>query len=92
MERITASNTGFRTRQKRLSRALIVGLLAGAWVLGSPGCGPPIGTLVDANGNPIRLTAITRITADNALTDSEKRERLRALGIYDEALIELLIQ
>lgn len=92
MERITASGTGRWRQGKRLSRGLIGGLLAGAWALGTPGCGPPTeNVLADANGNSIRLTAIARITADEELTDSEKRERLRELGIQDEALIELLM-
>jgi len=80
-------------RGKRLCRVLIGGVLTGAWVLGTPGCGPPTeNALLDANGTPIRLTAISRITDDDELTDSEKREKLRELGIQNEALIELLLK
>jgi len=92
MTRITASGIGRWMRGKRLNRGLIGGLLAGAWALGTLGCGRPTeNVLADVSGNSIRLSAITRITADEELTDSQKRERLRDLGIQDEALIELLI-
>jgi len=82
-----------RTRKRWMGRALVGGLLAGAWALVSLGCGPPSeNTLADAGGNAIRLTAITRITSDDTLTDSEMREQLRSIGIQDEVLIELLLK
>lgn len=93
MKRITAVEAYSWTQTKRLHRALVGWVLAGAWALGTPGCGPPVGnTLLDTNGQPIRLTAITRIIDDADLTDSEKREQLQGLGIQDEALIDLLMQ
>ncbi len=57
-----------------------------------PGCHPPAqNVIVGANG-PIRLEAITRILDDPDLTEDEKRQDLRDLGITDEELIDVLIR
>jgi len=92
MGRITVAGTDFEKLRVYARPALLGWLVAGACMLGPLGCGPPIGTLVDANGNSIRQSAITRIVDDDELTDSEKRDALQALGIRDIALIELLLQ
>lgn len=56
-------------------------------------CQPPYPYLLkDADGQPIEMTEITDITTDTELTDDEKREALRNLGIEDELLIDLLIR
>lgn len=90
MGRTSATHTIFRAYSRT---ARLRGLMAALCTLGSFGCYyPPIGTLVDANSNPIRQSAITHITEDEKLTDSEKRDALRALGIQDDALIELILQ
>ena len=56
-------------------------------------CGPPTeNVLSDATGQSIRLEGIDRILSNNNLTEEEKREQLRGLGITDEDLIDALIQ
>ncbi len=57
------------------------------------GCQPPYPYLLKgSDGQPIEMTQITEITTDTELTDDEKREALRNLGIDDELLIDLLIR
>ncbi len=60
------------------------------------GCGAvnPAGfpnQVVGAEGRPLVLDEIEAIVQDNALTDEEKREELRGLGLEDEKLIEALL-
>ncbi|GMV96994.1 MAG: hypothetical protein HRF43_20850 [Phycisphaerae bacterium] len=50
------------------------------------------GLLEGADGVIIRLADITRITGDSDLTEDEQREALRALGLTDESLIDLLVR
>lgn len=69
---------------------LVVALLAGA-------CGFSTRTdfpnaLRDAEGNAIVFDDIRDIANDLDLSDSEKREALRELGIEDEKLIDVLLQ
>ena len=52
---------------------------------------PPYEYVLEANGQSIRLTTITQIVTDPDLSEEQKKERLRNLGIEDEELIELLI-
>lgn len=47
--------------------------------------------LVDEDGNQIRLVQIERIVGDNELTEEEKRQALKDLGITNDELIDLLI-
>jgi hypothetical protein len=70
--------------------ALVV--LGAWWAAAAVGCTPkPEDVLRDEAGNEIRLGAITAITGDETLTDGEKRQMLRDLGITDESLIEALV-
>jgi hypothetical protein len=56
------------------------------------GCPPTENVLTDPAGQSIRLTAIDRITSDPDLTEEQKRQGLRALGVTDQLLIDLLIR
>lgn len=47
--------------------------------------------ILGADGEPILLDAVEDIVNDADLTDDEKREQLRALGLEDEELIEALL-
>ena len=76
---------------KILGRILGVLLLAGL-----PGCGSGAPTtfpnqLVGADGQPIVLDDVETIVNDTDLSDAEKREQLRELGIEDEELIDSLL-
>ncbi len=56
-------------------------------------CQPPYPYLLKgADGQPIEMTQVTDITTNTELSDDEKREALRELGIEDELLIDLLIR
>lgn len=71
--------------------AALAGLLAVATVLG-PGCGPTYDfLLLDGQGDEIRLVQIDRIVNDADLTDEQKRDLLRDLGITDDQVIEQLL-
>lgn len=61
------------------------------------GCGVPTTTfypnaLTDEQGNPILLEDVEEIVNDDELTESEKRDALRDLGIEDEKLIDALLE
>jgi len=76
-------------RRKWRDRVAGAGLLAGLLV-GLIGCGPPTeNVVVDQNGNSIRLTDVKPIVTGN-LTDDEKREALRQMGLSD-ALIDVVL-
>ncbi len=47
--------------------------------------------LTNSNGEVISLDDVSNITSDPSLSDDEKRDALRALGIEDERLIDALI-
>ena len=75
-------------------------LSAGAWktlagvalfVLAAGGCPPIENVLSNAEGQSIRLSAIDDIVQNRNLTEEQKRQGLRDLGITDDALIELLL-
>jgi len=77
-------------------RRVMIGLLGG--LLACAGCGtftarptelanPETGD----NGEPLDLDAIRDITTDTNLTDPEKRDALRDMGILDEDLVDALI-
>ena len=77
------------SRRKWRDRVAGAGLLAGLLV-GLIGCGPPTeNVVVDQNGNSIRLTDVKPIVTGN-LTDDEKREALRQMGLSD-ALIDVVL-
>lgn len=78
-------------RVRRRCRGFAVGIAATGWAT-LIGCVPSPAVLVDAEGNPITRAQIAEITDDDTLSDNEKREQLRELGITNEALIELLLQ
>ncbi len=60
------------------------------------GCGAPATTeypdaLIGPDGQPILLDDVDAIVDDDDLSDVEKREQLRELGIEDEKLIDALL-
>lgn len=68
-------------------------LLAGSLALGVIGCGPPTeNVLVGADGTAIRLAQITEIKDNANMTDEEKWQAVRDLGITDENLIDILLK
>lgn len=61
------------------------------------GCGWPQQTdfpnaLTNADGQPILFDDVREILSDDDLTDDQKRQALRDLGIEDERLIEALVE
>ena len=67
-----------------------------AMVLVVPGCGTGLPTtyansVIGADGQPIALEDVEDITSHPNLTDDQRREQLRDLGIEDEVLIEALV-
>jgi len=77
--------------------ALLVPRL-GAAVVGIPavgGCGLPPSSyphaLTNEQGQPILLDDVTDVLDDDSLSDGEKRDALRDLGIEDEKLIDALV-
>ncbi len=65
-------------------------------LVASAGCGGNDVTtfpnqLLDPLGNPILLDDVEAIVNDDSLSDDEKRDKLRDLGIEDEDLIEALL-
>jgi hypothetical protein len=82
-------------RRSRLSTiACRTGLLLALVSLGfSFGCQPPVeNAIIGADGQFIRVEAISEIVGNDNLTTAEKQSQLEALGITDEALIDLLIR
>jgi hypothetical protein len=75
----------------------ILGTIVRAVLLaGLAGCGSGATTtfpnqLLDADGQPIVLDDVETIVNDTDLTDDEKRQQLRELGIEDEELIDALL-
>jgi len=75
----------------------ILGTIVRAVLLaGLAGCGSGAPTtfphqLVGANGQPIVLDDVESIVNDTSLSEDEKREQLRELGIEDEELIDALL-
>jgi len=61
-------------------------------VLAAGGCPPTENVVSNAQGQSIRLTAIDRIVQNNDLSEEQKRQGLRDLGITDDELIELLLR
>jgi hypothetical protein len=61
-----------------------------------PGCGIPTPTsfphaLTNEAGEPIFLEDVEDVVTDDELSDAEKRDALRELGIEDEKLIDALL-
>ncbi len=80
---------GPRRLPKWLGGAICAALGAAALA----GCEPPYDyVLRDNNGQPIRVEAVTDVLTDPDLTEQEQREALRALGIANENLIDVLIR
>jgi len=75
----------------------VLGTIVRAVLLaGLAGCGSGAPTtfpnqLVDAAGQPIVLDDVETIVNNTDLSDDEKREQLRELGIEDEELINALL-
>lgn len=65
-------------------------------IIAPPGCGVTAKTefpnaLTGPDGQPILFDDVSDILTDTELSDDEKREALRELGIEDENLIDALI-
>lgn len=78
------------------SRAGLCFMLACAGVGVPPGCGVPTTTsfphaLTNEDGETILLEDVEEIVEDNELSDDDKREALRDLGLEDEKLIDALL-
>ncbi len=61
------------------------------------GCGVPAQTdfpnaLTGPNGEAILFDDVSDILSDSELSDDEKREALRTLGLEDEKLIDALVE
>lgn len=73
---------------------LFVGTLAASTAV-SAGCGfAPrefSNQVRDADGRPILLEDVAAIVDDADLSDDQKRDALRALGVEDETLIDALL-
>ena len=71
-------------------------ILRAVLLVGLAGCGSLAPTmfpnqLVGADGRPIVLDDVETIVNDTGLSDDQKREQLRELGIEDEELIDALL-
>jgi CO/xanthine dehydrogenase FAD-binding subunit len=78
-------------RKQRLSAGSLVLSLA-AVLTTAIGCQPAYrNALIGADGTPIRLEAVQAILGNGQLTEDEKRQALRDIGITDEALIDVLL-
>ena len=71
-------------------------ILRAVLLAGVAGCGSGAQTifpnqLLDADGQPIVLDDVETIVNDSDLTDDEKRQQLRELGIEDEEVIDALL-
>lgn len=71
-------------------------IVAAALLAGLAGCGSLAPNsfphqLIGADGQPIVLDEVETIVNDTNLSDDEKHEQLRELGIEDEELIDALL-
>ena len=78
-----------RTRQLLVSLILAVAAAV-------PGCGFSLPTnfpnsVIGADGRPIVLDNVRKIVKDPDLSDDQKRQALRDLGLKDEKLINVLL-
>jgi|GEM_PF-1209397 len=64
----------------------------GLFALLAGGCPPTENVVTDPSGQSIRLTSIDRIVTNPDLSEEQKRQGLRDLGITDEELIDFLLQ
>jgi len=71
----------------------VVGILALVFLSGCALTAPAVyfHALLGPEGQPILLEEVVDIVGDSDLTDDEKREELRELGIKDEELIDALL-
>lgn len=85
------AGTCFRRHRSWLAWGLGLSIaLAVVWT--GSGCQPTVpGSIIGPNG-PIQLSDITAILDDADLDEAARREALRALGITDELLIDVLIE
>lgn len=79
-----------RLRRRGLGPGL-AGLAVGVAGLVS-GCQPPLQNVIVGVNGPVRLDAVMQILEDDDLTEDQKRQELRNLGITDEDLIDVLIR
>ena len=71
---------------------ILVGLLVGVITSAGVACGPPYRfVLTDDEGEQIRVSLFRQIITSEYLTDEQKREHLRNIGLTDELFIEMLI-
>ncbi|NLX13416.1 MAG: hypothetical protein GXY44_07160 [Phycisphaerales bacterium] len=79
-------------RRKAVNRVLVLLSVLGLFSLGFL-CQPPYRyVLRDADGQSIEITAVAEIASDPDLSQDEKRDALRDMGIEDELLIDLLLR
>jgi len=83
-------------RKTVLGMKILSTIVRAVLLAGLAGCGSVAPTtysnqLVGADGRPIVLDDVEAIVNDADLTDDEKREQLRELGIEDEELIDALL-
>ena len=74
-------------RRRMLVLAALLGLASGCGA--QPASFP--NQLRAADGTPVRLEDVQAIVTDDQLTDDEKRQRMRDLGLEDEQLIDALL-
>lgn len=77
----------------RLNSILTKKVLLAALAVLPAGCQTGVipNALSDGNGTTIRLRSVDAIVNDTTLSEAEKREGLRGLGITDERLIDALL-
>lgn len=72
-------------------------ILSACWLLAIAGCGAVSADrfpnqVLGADGQPILLDDLEAIADETGLSDEERREQFRELGIQDEKLIEVLLR
>jgi hypothetical protein len=77
---------------KKIIRQVLVGLSVGVITCAGISCGPPYRFVLTDDGDQVRLTLITQIITSEDLTDEEKREHLRNIGLQDELFINTLVE
>jgi len=79
-------------RKQSLSAGSLVLSVAAVLATATIGCQPAYrNALVGADGKPIRLASVQAILQNSQLTEEEKRQALRDIGIADEELIDILL-
>jgi hypothetical protein len=75
-----------------MKRSIIAIAFAAFITFAGMACQPPYNfVVIGADGQTIRQSSINAIVQDSTLTDDQKRQALRDLGITDENLIDFLV-